>query len=262
MAIFGGIDSGSSTTEFVIINEQNEVLAYHRTLTGGDILRSSREVLDHALKELGIEQQDISFIVATGYGRKSIGFAQRAVTEITCYGMGANFLSRDVRSIIDIGGQDSKVISVDGKGNVLNFAMNDKCAAGTGRFLEMLAGVFGISLDDLGELSAKSEKQLRVSSICAVFAESEMISLFSQGAAKEDIIRAAHLAVCERVANMLHRVGVEERVMFCGGVARNQGVMRAFEELLNLRLMIPDKVDHVGALGAALIAKKSAHPNP
>ena len=183
--------------------------------------------------------------------------AHKAVTEITCYAVGANFLDTNVRTVIDIGSQDSKVIRTDGKGNVQNFVMNDKCAAGTGKFLEMLANTFHVAIDALGDLSTSSNNNQKISSVCAVFAESEMISLFSQEIPKEDIIYAAHQAVCERVFGMLNRVGVRESVMFCGGVARNSGIVKGFENLLGIRVVLPDDVDRVGALGAALLAKRN-----
>jgi len=257
MSLYGGIDSGSSTTEMVVVDEGKRIVGYQRTLTGGDIRSAGEEVLRRSLEEAGASLEDLRCVVATGYGRKSVSFAHRSVTEITCYAAGARFLDPLVATVIDIGGQDSKVISIDDEGRVLDFAMNDKCAAGTGRFLEMLARTFKLDLEDLGELSAKSRKPLKISSICAVFAESEMISLFSGGESKEDIIRAAHRAVAERVGNLLHRVGVREKVMFCGGVARNGGVVRQFEEMLGMEMALPEDVDRVGALGAALLALKS-----
>jgi len=211
------------------------------------------------LDELGCSYEDLKMVVSTGYGRKNINFAHKSVTEITCYAAGANYLAPNVRTVIDIGGQDSKVILIDGKGRVQNFVMNDKCAAGTGKFLEMLANTFNVKTGELGGLSEKagSGKDFKLSSICAVFAESEMISLFSQGIAKEDIIHAAHQAVCERVVGMVSRVGQEEQVMFCGGVARNTGTVKVFEKLLKTSLILPENVDRVGALGAALAAKKA-----
>lgn len=260
MRYYAGIDSGSTSTEIVVIDDAHRIVGYRKELTRGDIRTAGRAVFDRVLDDLGCAPEDLAFTVSTGYGRKNVPNAHQAVTEITCYAAGAHFLDGGVRTVIDIGGQDSKVIRTDGGGRVQDFVMNDKCAAGTGRFLEMLAGTFHVPIDALGELSAMSRSTLRISSVCAVFAESEMISLFAQGIPKEDIIHAAHQAVCERVHGMLNRLGVAERVMFCGGVARNPGIVNGFEALLGTRLVLPDDVDRVGALGAALLAKRNAEP--
>ena len=256
MNYYAGIDSGSTTTEIVVLDDDGRIAGYHRTLTKGNIQSAGGVVFHKVLEGLGCSEEELAFVVGTGYGRKSIPFAQKAVTEITCYAVGANHLDPAVRTVIDIGGQDSKVSLIDGKGNVLNFVMNDKCAAGTGKFLEMLANTFDTDVDQLGELAAKSANNLKISSVCAVFAESEMISLFAKGYAKEDIIHAAHRAVCERVIGMSNRLGLKEQVMLCGGVARNSGIVNCFKELLGVPVVLPDNVDNVGALGAALIAKR------
>lgn len=257
MQYWAGIDSGSTTTEIVVLDDKNRIVSYHKTLTKGDIQTSSRMALNRTLDELGCAYEDLAYVIGTGYGRKNVSFAHKAITEITCYAVGAGFLDASVRTVIDIGGQDSKVILTDGNGKVQNFVMNDKCAAGTGKFLEMLANTFNVEIDALGGLAAKSKNNLRISSVCAVFAESEMISLFSQGIPKEDIIHAAHQAVCDRVIGMLNRIGLQEKVMFCGGVARNTGIVKGFENMLETSMVLPNDVDHVGALGAALLAKKN-----
>jgi predicted CoA-substrate-specific enzyme activase len=163
-----------------------------------------------------------------------------------------------VRSVIDIGGQDSKFIAIGPDGRVKNFVMNDKCAAGTGRFLEMIARTFAVSLDELGHLALAHKNKVKISNICAVFAESEMISLFSQGVAREDIINAAHQAIGERIGSMMGRVGLEEKVVFCGGVAKNPGMVQKLEQVLGVGLALPEDVETVGAIGAALHAIKTA----
>ena len=256
MNYYAGIDSGSTTTEIVVLDDDGRIVSYHRTLTKGDIQTAVGAVFNKALDELGCSENDLAFVVGTGYGRKSIPYAHKAVTEITCYAVGANHLDPEVRTVIDIGGQDSKVSLIDERGSVLNFVMNDKCAAGTGKFLEMLANTFDTNVDELGGLASKSANNLKISSVCAVFAESEMISLFAKGYAKEDIIHAAHRAVCDRVIGMSNRIGLKEQVMLCGGVARNSGIVKCFEESLGVPVVLPDNVDNVGALGAALIAKR------
>jgi len=257
MEYFAGIDIGSTTTELVILDNNSKIRSYNKTQTGGHIKSASEKVLQMSLEEMGILLNDISYFVATGYGRKNLPFVQKSVTEITCYGRGASYLNPDVRLVIDIGGQDSKVISIDEKGNVQNFVMNDKCAAGTGRFLEMIARTFDISINKLGELSKNSNKNLSISSICAIFAETEMISLFSNGESKEDIIYAAHKSVCEKTINLVDRIGINGKIMFCGGVANNSGIVKQLEIMLGVKVLRPDIVEQVGAIGAALIAKSN-----
>jgi len=256
MNYYAGIDSGSTTSEVVIVDDDLRIVAYKKILTRGNIQTAVKAILDEALRDLGCGVEELSYTISTGYGRKSVPEANQTITEITCYAVGAHFLNPDVRTIIDIGGQDSKVISTDENGMVKDFVMNDKCAAGTGRFLEMLANTFDVPIDALGELSARAEKSVKISSVCAVFAESEMISLFSQGVPREDIVHGAHQAVCERVSGLLRRITMVERVMFCGGVARNTGIVKGFHDLLGVDIVVPADVDRVGALGAALLARQ------
>ena len=196
----------------------------------------------------------IGRVVATGYGRIAVPFASKKVTEITCHARGAYHLFPQTRTVIDIGGQDSKVIRLGKDGRVVDFVMNDKCAAGTGRFLEVMARALEVSLEDMGRLSDLARERLTISSMCTVFAESEVVSLIAEGHPKEDIIRGLHDAVSERVAGMAERVGLENGVTMTGGVAKNAGVVRSLEERLGVKISRPEEPQIVGALGAALIA--------
>ncbi|MDI6796555.1 MAG: acyl-CoA dehydratase activase [Desulfatibacillaceae bacterium] len=258
MEFFAGIDAGSTSTEMVLMDSHANIVAFSKAPTAGNILDAAASVLGQVLASAGIGRDRICRIVATGYGRKTVPFADCAVTEITCYALGAFHLDPAVRSVIDIGGQDSKFIALGPDGRVKNFVMNDKCAAGTGRFLEMIARTFAVSLDELGPLALTHKNKVKISNICAVFAESEMISLFSQGVLREDIINAAHQAIGERIGSMMGRVGLEEKVFFCGGVAKNPGMVQKLEQVLGVGLALPEDVETVGAIGAALHAIKTA----
>jgi predicted CoA-substrate-specific enzyme activase len=195
-------------------------------------------------------------IVATGYGRHLAQkyFAEDVITEIKAHALGARYFFTDCRTVLDVGGQDSKVISLDENGRVVNFQMNDKCAAGTGRFLEIMAASLGIPLSEFGDEALRGTSDIRVNSMCTVFAESEVISLKNHGASPRDIGRAVHLSVVERLAAMLHRVGHGDTVVFTGGVAKNHAMVRLLQEKLEISVLVPPTPDIVGALGAAIYA--------
>ena len=249
-----GIDVGSTSGEVVIL-DGDTMLAYSIVDIGYNSRRAADLALEHALGERGLTREQIGAMVATGYGRIAIDYAEKQATEISCYARGVHFLYPQVRTVIDIGGQDSKVISVSAKGKPSDFQMNDKCAAGTGRFLEVMARALQLELTELGAISARSKNQMVVSSMCTVFAESEVITLVAEGAAREDIVAGLHRAIAKRVSAMVKRVGVVPPIAFAGGVAKNAGVRRALEQELGEPLIIPDEPQIVGALGAALIAR-------
>jgi predicted CoA-substrate-specific enzyme activase len=204
---------------------------------------------------LKIGRKDIQGIVSTGYGRNSVSFADKAITEITCHAAGAFFINPDIRSVIDIGGQDSKVILLNDNGRVADFAMNDKCAAGTGRFLEVMARALEIELERFGAMSLESQKPSQISSLCTVFAESEVISLIAKGEKRENIVAGIHDAIGARVASMAKRVKIASPVMMTGGVAKNSGLVKALERRLKQKILISDSAQIVGAIGAALLAQ-------
>ena len=200
----------------------------------------------------------LDYVVSTGYGRHGLSFANKSVTEIMCHAKGAHFMIPETRTIVDIGGQDSKAIAVDEHGAVKDFAMNDKCAAGTGRFLEVMAGVLEVgSVDNMGPLSLKGEYPCRISSTCTIFAESEVISLRAEGRSREDLIAGVHRAVASRVGMMAKRLRISPELVFTGGVAKNIGMKAALEEEFGMGIMVPEEPQITGALGAALIAAEA-----
>ncbi|MCX5823623.1 MAG: acyl-CoA dehydratase activase [Deltaproteobacteria bacterium] len=225
-----------------------------RLTAGIDIGSITAKAFDELLAELGLSSGEIVRIIATGYGRKSVSFADKAVTEIMCHAAGARYLDPSVRSLIDIGGQDSKAVVMDENGKVTNFTMNDKCAAGTGRFLEVMARALEADLDEFGALSLKAERPAKISSLCTVFAESEVISLIAKGETRENIIAGIHEAIASRVSAMANRIGLIAPVLMTGGVARNIGVVRALEKVIGMPVVVSPQAQVAGAIGAAALA--------
>jgi predicted CoA-substrate-specific enzyme activase len=253
--IYAGIDIGSLTTETVLIDDQGAVVASNVSSTGPNSRWAAERSFRHIQKETGLSPNRITHIVATGYGRASAPMAHKTMTEITCHARGAYYLLPHTRTVIDIGGQDCKVIKLGSQGNIINFVMNDKCAAGTGRFLEVMAQALEIQLADMGPLSLKSQQEIAISSMCTVFAESEVISLVAETRPIEDILNGLHQAVSTRLVGMLNQLGVEPEVTMCGGVAKNIGIVTKIQEKLGLTINLPPEPQIIGALGAALIAR-------
>jgi predicted CoA-substrate-specific enzyme activase len=248
-----GIDVGSLSAEAVVI-EDGKMAAYSILPTGADSRQAAKKAFTRALERAGRSPDEVTFTVATGYGRVSVPFADLQVTEITCHARGAFHLNPDTRTVIDIGGQDSKVIRLDGGGTVIDFVMNDKCAAGTGRFLEVMARALETEVEALSDLAAGASKAASISSLCTVFAESEVVSLIGQGVLRKEIARGLLESVAERTAVLVSRVGLEPEVIMTGGVAKNAGVVRALSARLGVPIRVPQEPQIVGALGAALIA--------
>ena len=248
-----GIDIGSITAKAAVMRD-GVLLGTRVIFTGYNSEAAGRRVFDELLGELGLAAAAIGGIVATGYGRKSVTFADKAVTEIMCHAAGAHYLDPSIRSLIDIGGQDSKAVVMDEKGRVKNFTMNDKCAAGTGRFLEVMARALEADLDEFGSLSLKAERPAQISSLCTVFAESEVISLIAKGESRENIIAGIHAAIASRVWAMANRIGLAAPVMMTGGVARNIGVVRALETAIGMSVTVSPHAQVNGAIGAACLA--------
>ncbi len=253
-ATVAGVDIGSLSAEAVLL-EDGRMLAYSIIPTGVDSRRAADEALQAALQKAGLQFEDLAIIIATGYGRVSAPFAHKTITEITCHGRGAFHLDSDVRTVIDIGGQDSKVIRIDEEGKVLDFAMNDKCAAGTGRFLEVMAAALEVPLEELAALSARAERATPISSTCTVFAETEVVSLLAGGTDRAEIARGLHESIAARTSSLVYRVGLTGKVMMTGGVAKNSAVVQALEERLEVAITVPPEPQIVGALGAALLAR-------
>lgn len=251
--ITAGIDIGSATTKVVLMSDR-EILSYSIEPTGVNGQGAAENAFKKALERAGIVMDDVKSIVATGYGRFRAPFTDKKVTEITCHARGVLHELKNARTVIDIGGQDSKVISIGPSGKVIDFMMNDRCAAGTGRFLEVTAQALGINVSDMGGLAIKSNNPLKISSMCTVFAESEVVSLLAQGKSKEDIIAGLHESISERIISMLNMVGVQGEVVFTGGVAKNLGIIKALEKKLNTAIKVAAEPQITGAVGAALIA--------
>ncbi len=248
-----GIDVGSITIKAAAV-EEGKLLGTLVDETGYDPSKAAERIFKDLLSRLDIPSSRVDGIVATGYGRRSVSFAESVVTEITCHGKGAYFQFPGVRTVIDIGGQDSKAISLDPDGRVVDFAMNDKCAAGTGRFLEVMARALQTDLENFGNLSLQGLKPARISSLCTVFAESEVISLIARGEARENIIAGIHESIGARVAAMTERISIVEPVVMTGGVAKNKGVLEALEKKLGVEIVVPRYPQENGAIGAALMA--------
>lgn len=259
MTYYAGIDIGSSTTKVAVINDE-DILGHKVMPTGVHCEDAARAILNDLLEELGLEQGALKSVTSTGYGRRLVKFANSTISEISANVKGATWYGaragQKVRTIINIGGQDSKVIGLDDHGVTNNFAMNDKCAAGTGRFLETLCRIMEIEVADLGEISLKSTVPIRINSMCAVFAESEVISLLAREKTKSDILAGAHYAIAKRIAKMVKRVGQNDTIFFDGGPALNAGLKKALEDELITDLYVPPSVPQVTtAVGAALISR-------
>jgi len=251
--ITAGIDVGSITAKAAVLAD-GQVFGTRVIFTGYNAETAGRKVYEELLEEIGLEKSAVSRLVSTGYGRRSVTFADKAMTEIICHGTGAHFLNPHIRSVIDIGGQDSKAILLDEKGKVKNFAMNDKCAAGTGRFLEVMARALEVDLDGFGALSLKAGNPSGISSLCTVFAESEVISLISKGESRENIIAGIHESIAARIVAMANRVGIISPVVMTGGVAKNIGVVKALEKKLGMTVEVSEYAQVNGAIGAAVLA--------
>ncbi len=254
---FAGIDSGSTSTGVVILDSASNVVSRAIVPTGAGATASAESALAEAIRLAGISPEDLTATVATGYGRATVGADGESVTEISCHARGARFLDPAVRTVIDIGGQDSKAILMDEFGRVVNFAMNDKCAAGTGRFLENMAKALEMDLSEMAGRGLDCRERITISSTCAVFAESEVISLIAQDRDVDDIVHGLNESVAGRTVALVRRVGGRGRYMMTGGVARNSGVVRAIEEKLGEPLEISEDAQLCGALGAALYAMDS-----
>ncbi|MDG6226202.1 MAG: acyl-CoA dehydratase activase [Candidatus Thermoplasmatota archaeon] len=255
MTITAGIDLGSTYVKGVVMKDRS-VVGYAVTPTGEDHDATARGVLGEALKMAGVGFEVIERITSTGYGRRIATFANDNISEISANARGVRYVGRElgVRTIIDIGGQDTKVIALDEDGKMINFAMNDKCAAGTGRFLEVLAREMNVPLDEMGPLSLKSMDPVDITTTCLVFAKSEVANLVFSGYSKEDIIMGIHRAVARRLVAMAKKVGINDVVFFDGGPARNIGMVHAMENELGRKMFVPPMPQIVTATGAALIA--------
>jgi len=252
---FAGVDIGSTMTKVVLTDESGNLLSTIKGPTGAEHRRLANEVMRQALEEASLKIDDISYIVATGYGRLNVPFADRQITELSCHARGIYSLFPDVRTAIDIGGQDAKCMKID-SGRLVNFAMNDKCAAGTGRFLEVTATALGIKLEDMGCISLKATKRIQISSLCTIFAQQEVAALISRGEKLENILAGLHDALAGRIAALARRLGIEPDLVLTGGVAKNVGMVKAMKENLGCEILVPEEPLITGALGAAVLANE------
>lgn len=252
-----GIDVGSTASKCVILKDGEEIVAKSLIDVGAGTSGPQRAI-DMVLADAGMAKDDIAYILATGYGRNSLmDIAEKQMSELSCHAQGAMFLFPNVHTVIDIGGQDVKVLHIE-NGAMTNFQMNDKCAAGTGRFLDVMARVLEVKVSDLGRLGGMSQKTVGISSTCTVFAESEVISQLAMGTDKCDIINGIHRSVAHRVTGLAHRIGIVPDVVMTGGVAQNSGVVKALEDELGCPIKISPLTQYNGALGAARLAWKAA----
>lgn len=258
MAYAAGVDVGSTQTKAVLIDEQGAIVGRSLVMTGANVIKAAETAFGEALAAADVREEEVEYVVGTGYGRYKVTFGDAQITEISCHARGAHFLFPGTRTVIDIGGQDTKAIRVGPAGEVVDFAMNDKCAAGTGRFLSAAADVTGIGLDEIGPVSLRATTPVRLTSVCTVFVESDIMSYLAQRKTVEDILGGVHKAIATRTMALVRRVGVEDEVTFTGGVSRNVGMVHALEGVLGRRVNVSPEGHFMGALGAALFALERA----
>ncbi len=256
MRLAAGVDVGSTQTKAIIMSDDGGIQIAGRALvdTGANVQNAADNGFSQACQVAGVSPQDVGYVVGTGYGRYKITFGNTQMTEISCHARGAHFLYPNTRTVIDMGGQDAKAISVGASGEVLDFVMNDKCAAGTGRFLSNAADVMGVTLDGIGPLSQKGKNPVKITTVCTVFVESDILSYLSLGKKPEDILSGVHLAIAKRTISLARRVPIEQAITMTGGVSRNIGMVRALEEVLGTELQVSPEAHYTGAIGAAIFA--------
>lgn len=250
-----GIDIGSTSSKAVILEDGNRIVARSLYALGAGTSGAARVIYD-LFEKANLSWDDISYCIATGYGRQRFERANEEISELSCHALGMNHLLPGIRTIIDIGGQDVKVLSLNDQGMLENFVMNEKCAAGTGRFLDVMAGVLETTTDELGNLDAQATDPVKISSTCTVFAESEVISHLAEGNKIPDIVAGIHNSCAQRTAGLARRLGIHKPVGMSGGVAQNAGVVRALERELGASISVPENCQFAGAIGAALKAYK------
>jgi predicted CoA-substrate-specific enzyme activase len=254
MAYAAGVDVGSTQTKAVIIDESNRIAGRALIDTGANVTMAAEGAFLKALADARAPEEEVEYVIGTGYGRYRVTFGNAQVTEITCHGRGAVHMFPGTRTVVDMGGQDTKAIRINKDGEIIDFCMNDKCAAGTGRFLGAASAALDIPLGELGPTALKSERPVRITTTCTVFAESEVLSWLGKGKKIEDILLGVHQSIAARSAGLMRRVGIEPEITFTGGVARNLGMIQALQEKLGTKLNVSDDSHFMGALGAALFA--------
>jgi predicted CoA-substrate-specific enzyme activase len=251
---FAGIDVGSSMTKVVILNEG--MIASIIGPTGPEQRRLANKVMEEALKRASLSFQEINYIISTGYGRINVPFADKQFTEITCHAKGIVHLFPKAKTIIDIGGQDCKAIKIDAAGKIVEFVMNDKCAAGSGRFIEMIADTLGVPLSKVGDLSLQSKNPANISNICTIWAQQEVAASLAKGIPISDLLAGVHKSLADRITRMVNRLKVEGAVIVTGGGGKNKGLLKSLSEQLGYEILVPEEPLITGALGAALLGKE------
>lgn len=252
---FGGIDIGSTWTKVVLLDGECHIVGKVVEETGPEHRKLANRLVEKLLEEVGVSFEDVAYLVATGYGRINVPFADKHITELTCHATGVAHFFPEVSSAIDVGGQDAKALRIQ-DGKLVNFIMNDKCAAGTGRFLEVLADTLGVELGELGPLSLRATAPVGIASICTIFAQQEIVVRLSSGEAIENVVAGVHEAMAGRTARMARSLGIDGEVVLTGGVAKNTGYVRAVERHLGRPVLVPEDSFITGALGAAILAQR------
>jgi predicted CoA-substrate-specific enzyme activase len=254
MALSAGVDVGSTQTKAVIINEGLDIIGRSLIDTGANVVKAAEKAYLQALNDSNRREEEVAYVIGTGYGRYKVTFGDTQVTEISCHGRGAVHMFPNTKTVLDMGGQDTKAISVSEIGEIVDFCMNDKCAAGTGRFLGAASMALDIPLGELGAVALKSEKPVKISTTCTVFAESEVLSWLGKGKKIEDILLGVHKSISSRSIALLRRVGLNQQITFTGGVAKNIGMVEVLNENLGMKMNVSEESHFMGALGAALFA--------
>ena len=254
MAYAAGVDVGSTQTKAVIIGEDGNIVSRALIDTGANVVKAAEKAFLLALNDGNVREEEVSYVIGTGYGRYKVTFGNTQITEISCHGRGAVKMFPGTRTVLDMGGQDTKAISVSEAGEIVDFCMNDKCAAGTGRFLGAASMALDIPLDDLGPTALNSQKPVKISTTCTVFAETEVLSWLGKGKKIQDILMGVHKSIASRSVSLLRRVGISEEITFTGGVAKNTGMIQVLNETLEKKMNVSEDSHFMGALGAALFA--------
>jgi predicted CoA-substrate-specific enzyme activase len=254
MAYAAGVDVGSTQTKAVIIDEDRTIVARALTDTGANVIRAAENAFQEAVAAGHLQEEEVEYVIGTGYGRYKVTFGNAQVTEISCHARGAVHMFPSTRTVVDMGGQDTKAIRVSPGGEIVDFCMNDKCAAGTGRFLGAASSALDIPLGDLGATALRGERAVKISTTCTVFAESEVLSWLGKGKKIEDILLGVHQSIAARSLGLLRRVGIEDQVTFTGGVAKNEAMVSCLNVRLESPVNVGDESHYMGALGAALFA--------
>jgi predicted CoA-substrate-specific enzyme activase len=254
MAYAAGVDVGSTQTKAVLVDEERRIVGRSLLPTGANVVQAAEHAFREALGSGDIHEEDVGFVVGTGYGRYRVEFGDTQITEIVCHARGAALMFPATQTVLDMGGQDTKAIRIQPGGDVIDFCMNDKCAAGTGRFLQSAAAALDLDLGELGPTALRGQRPVNISTTCTVFAESEVLSWLARGKKIEDILLGVHRSIASRSIALLRRVGIEGEITFTGGVTKNEAMVAVLDDMLGTRLNVSEESHYMGALGAALFA--------